>query len=431
MPQKPSSRPLDQSTSALFERELGDIASLPDDVVRERLAELEHLVNMAQGAQAQLMCEMAARAAAADRAEVKARGRELLPHEERWQFVADEVAVTLSATKVAASHRFADALAAGAIPPVLEAWCTGAIDGRKARVICELVAEVSPDQQSVLAIGAVTYATDHTGPEVRRWLARRVISADPEAADRRRKQATAKRALSIQSMPDGMAELVALLPAVQARQVYDTANAIAHAADPDDARTMDQRRSDALVDLVVGRAEPPQVKVQVVVAADTLLGTNDEPGHVAGVGPVPASEVGALCGEGARASLSEVTFRRLLADPVNGRLLDLAEKQYRPSAALDRAVRARDHVCRFPGCSRPASSTRSGTDLDHTIPWPRGQTSASNLAVLCRHHHRLKHSPGWSAELGRDGVMRWTTPTGKTFITHAWEYLDPGRSDAA
>ncbi len=88
------------------------------------------------------------------------------------------------------------------------------------------------------------------------------------------------------------------------------------------------------------------------------------------------------------------------------------EKRYRPSAALDRAVRARDVTCRFPGCRRSADS--AGTDLDHTIPWPEGPTSATNLAVLCRRHHRLKHTPGWNVQLDPTGVMTWTTPTGRT-----------------
>ncbi len=75
---------------------------------------------------------------------------------------------------------------------------------------------------------------------------------------------------------------------------------------------------------------------------------------------------------------SNVSVRRFLTDPSTGTLTDVAEKRYRPSAALDRAVRARDVTCRFPGCRRSADS--AGTDLDHAIPWPEGPTSAANLA---------------------------------------------------
>ncbi len=208
---------------------------------------------------------------------------------------------------------------------------------------------------------------------------------------------------------------------MQARQVYDTANAVAMAAGAGDVRTMDQRRADALVDLLTGRAEPPQVSVQVVVPADTLLGESAQPAEVAGVGPITSNEALDLVG----APDHDIAFRRMLTDPDSGYLVDIAERQYRPSTAMDRAIRARDKVCRFPGCSRPATKGQ-GTDLDHTVPWPRGQTTASNLAVLCRHHHLLKHSPGWTTELHTDGVMLWTSPAGKTYRTEPWAYTDTG-----
>jgi hypothetical protein len=117
-------------------------------------------------------------------------------------------------------------------------------------------------------------------------------------------------------------------------------------------------------------------------------------------------------------------WRRLLTDPATGTLTDLSETTYRPSRALDRTVRSRDQVCRFPGCRRPASTTASGTDLDHTRPWPLGPTAAANLAVLCRHHHRLKHSPGWRCEQHPDGTLTWTTPGGRTLTTSPWIFAD-------
>ncbi|MEO8107702.1 MAG: DUF222 domain-containing protein [Actinomycetes bacterium] len=222
-------------------------------------------------------------------------------------------------------------------------------------------------------------------------------------------------------LPDGVSELSALLPSVQARQVYDTINTLAMNAGADDHRTMDQRRADALIDLLIGRADPPRVHIAVTVPSDVLLGESAEPADVAGVGPITASEALYLAGPFA----GDVTLHRLMIDAETGTLTDVSERQYRPSTKLDRAVRARDGVCRFPGCNRSARSTRSGTDLDHTIPWPAGDTSATNLAVLCRHHHRLKHSPGWHADLEPDGVMRWTTPAGQTVTTYPWAYTDP------
>jgi len=88
---------------------------------------------------------------------------------------------------------------------------------------------------------------------------------------------------------------------------------------------------------------------------------------------------------------------------------------YRPAAALDRWVRARDRRCRFPGCRRRIPA---GGDLDHVRPWPDGPTTAANLAGFCTTDHRGKHqAPGWTHTLGTDGTLTVTTPTGLTAVT--------------
>jgi hypothetical protein len=335
-----------------------------------------------------------------------------------YEFIADEIAITLSSSKAAASNRFGLALNAAAHPAVRYAWCRGHIDARKVQVICDGLTDASPLALQKLAADAVRYARSHTGPELRRWLHRRVMATDPEAAESRRQRALADRKVTATPLGNGLSELTALLPSVQARQIYDTVNAVAHTMDHADTRTMDQKRSDAFVDLVIGRAEPPQVNLNVVVPVETMTGASNAPATMNGVGPITAVQ--------ARRLTRDPELTRLLTDPVNGQLLGISERQYRPSSQLERLVRTRDLVCRFPGCSRPATTKRSGTDLDHTVSWPQGETAASNLAVLCRHHHQLKHSPGWSVSLAPDGVMRWTTPTGKTFVTEAWVYADPG-----
>jgi hypothetical protein len=405
----------------------GLLASLPglgeidDGELGERLERLERVVNAAQAAQAEVMAEMLQRARSSDAELEEALGRALLPNETRADFVDDEIAVTLACTKAAAASRCDIAHQAAAHPSVMSAWRSGRIDVRKVQALCDELEGVAPEAAREMAELAATYAESHTAPEVRRWLRRRVLAADPDLADARRTRAHAGRRVTFGALPDGVAELHAVLPALAARQVYDTVNAVAAAAVAGDIRTMDQRRADALVDLVLGRADPPQVGVQVVVPVASLTGDSKQPAEVAGVGPVTPGEALELIG----ASDANVAFRRMLTDPDSGQLIDLSERQYRPSSALARAVRARDRVCRFPGCSRPATE-RQGTDLDHTVPWPRGETSATNLAVLCRHHHRLKHSPGWNAVLRADGVMEWTSPTGRVYTSEPWDYSDTG-----
>jgi hypothetical protein len=88
---------------------------------------------------------------------------------------------------------------------------------------------------------------------------------------------------------------------------------------------------------------------------------------------------------------------------------------YRPAAALDRWVRARDRRCRWPGCRRRVPS---GGHLDHDRPYPDGPTSATNLTGYCGRHHRGKHqAPGLTTRLDPDGTLTITTATGLSAVT--------------
>jgi hypothetical protein len=94
------------------------------------------------------------------------------------------------------------------------------------------------------------------------------------------------------------------------------------------------------------------------------------------------------------------------------------EDRYTPSRALNHLVRARTATCPAPGCGGRAWRA----DLDHTIPWPDGPTCQENLSPPCRHHHRVKQAPGWELEQTEPGVMRWTAPSGRSYITRPTVY---------
>jgi hypothetical protein len=94
---------------------------------------------------------------------------------------------------------------------------------------------------------------------------------------------------------------------------------------------------------------------------------------------------------------------------------------YVPPAWMATLVRARDGGCRFPGCT----TTLRFCDLDHVIPWPAGTTAADNLIALCRRHHRIKQTHGWSVRLDSDGTTTWTDPTGRTRTTHPQDLRGP------
>jgi len=97
-----------------------------------------------------------------------------------------------------------------------------------------------------------------------------------------------------------------------------------------------------------------------------------------------------------------------------------AETGYRPSRTLQHLVRARSARCTAPGCGRPAARC----DLDHTVPWDQGGiTCECDLAPLCRHHHKCKQAQGWRLEQPQPGVLRWRTPSGRTYVTGPTAYL--------
>jgi hypothetical protein len=74
-----------------------------------------------------------------------------------------------------------------------------------------------------------------------------------------------------------------------------------------------------------------------------------------------------------------------------GEILALGRRRRRPSSAIRRAARERDHGrCRFPGCE----SRR--IDLHHIQHWVNGgRTDPDNLISLCPWHHKIVHDRGY------------------------------------
>ena len=89
------------------------------------------------------------------------------------------------------------------------------------------------------------------------------------------------------------------------------------------------------------------------------------------------------------------------------------ENRYTPSRKLKDLVRARTVTCPAPGCGARAVHN----DLDHTVAYPAGLTCQCDLSPPCRRHHRVKQAPGWRLEQPQPGIMRWTTPSGRTYTT--------------
>jgi 5-methylcytosine-specific restriction protein A len=89
-----------------------------------------------------------------------------------------------------------------------------------------------------------------------------------------------------------------------------------------------------------------------------------------------------------------------------GQPLDVGRATRTVPDGLRRAVAARDRGCAHPGCGRPPS----WCECHHLIPWELGgETKLSNLAMLCRAHHRQIHSTEWVVRI-RDGLPEFIPP---------------------
>src|ERR1700761_6491476 len=193
----------------------------------------------------------------------------------------------------------------------------------------------------------------------------------------------------------------------------------------------------------------PAVLINLTVPLTTQLGLADDPGLVAGFGPVDGPLARHLAGSAAASPRTRSCLTITGPDgqaighgclPGSGALAELGtrpltvtihqlargscdhahqEPGYQPSRTLRHLISARTPTCTAPGCRR--SATRC--DLDHTTPYDQGgRTCECNLAPLCRHHHRCKQAEGWRLEQLQPGIMTWTTPAGRHQTTEPDSY---------
>jgi hypothetical protein len=90
-----------------------------------------------------------------------------------------------------------------------------------------------------------------------------------------------------------------------------------------------------------------------------------------------------------------------------------------PGVKLRHLSQVRHATCTSPICRRPAGQA----DFEHNTPYEAGgRTCLCNGGPKCRHDHRLKQQPGWTVDQLPDGTFRWTTPSGRAYITEPTRY---------
>jgi 5-methylcytosine-specific restriction endonuclease McrA len=171
---------------------------------------------------------------------------------------------------------------------------------------------------------------------------------------------------------------------------------------------MEQLQADALTLLAEAALHhsldpgAPGERYQVVVHVDAgVLADAEAPGQsvLDGGTHVPAGTSQRLACDATR-----VIMRH---DP-DGQITEVGARTRTIPPAIRRALHHRDRGCRFPGCN---VALGQGHHIRH---WANGgPTTLSNLAMLCRRHHRAVHEEGYRVERQPDGTLRFSRPDGR------------------
>jgi 5-methylcytosine-specific restriction endonuclease McrA len=313
----------------------------------------------------------------------------------------------------AARERVRVARALPALPRIAEAFSRGELSYAKVRALTRVATVETEDR--LLAVGRAGSA-DQVERIVRGWRrADRIAEAREESARHE------SRGLHVYPNEDGMVVVRGRLTPEQGAVLMQTLDAarealyrrtrtVDAAAVPDvssETPSLDQQQADALALLAETALhhgiEPgaPGERYQVFVHVDAaVLADADAPGQ-------SVLEGGTRVSAETSQRLACDATRVIMRHDEDGRVVEVGARTRAIPPALRRALHHRDRGCRFPGCG-----VRFGQG-HHIRHWAHGgPTTLSNLAMLCRRHHRAVHEEGYQVERLADGALRFRTPQG-------------------
>jgi hypothetical protein len=319
----------------------------------------------------------------------------------------DEAAVAEFALAVGMKHEpganlIADALElVHRLPKIWARVAAGEVPVWKARRIAENTITLPFEAAAAVDRHLALIAKRCSFAEIQRQVEKARAEHDPDEAERRRIAAAQQRCVEVHYRgitPDGMVPITGYAGLGDALAFDTWLTATAATLEP--SIPLDVRRSMALG--MVGTAGEGQ--------RELVLYAHARPGQamveVENTRTVVTPE---QIREWCQTAGTRVTIR-----PV----LDLAEERatdvHDPTPLMREQVWALYPQCVFPACERPSRSC----DIDHRIPWPHGATTTSNLYPLCRGHHRLKTTGGWTYRPLDPTTIEWTSPAGYRYLRH-------------
>ncbi|GAA4089143.1 HNH endonuclease signature motif containing protein [Nocardioides kongjuensis] len=259
--------------------------------------------------------------------------------------------------------------------------------------------------------------------QLERLVAEAMLRFDPDKAETDRAKAADHRHFDISDVDEhGLVHVDGLMDAADG---HDLDQAVGRRAEVlgrlGDDSSLDVRRSKAAAELarqdlaldllvpdpatgeVVATVPGRKVVLNVHVTDTTLAGRNPVGRWEEGRCPISTAQIR----EWLRSKSTTIIVRPVidLADHVPVGSYEIPDR-HKTRVAL------RDHTCRFPHCTRPATSC----DIDHHQPHDRGgPTCPCNLVPLCRRHHRAKTHSAWRYETPMPATYVWTSPSGFRF----------------
>ncbi|MEV8368161.1 DUF222 domain-containing protein [Microbacterium sp. NPDC064584] len=420
-------------------------------VLAEIVADVEKstaLLAAAQAAQTRAL----ARAGDLARTQAARSSAKVRDHDMALRAIAAEVAGVMRTSDRSVQRQIGDATElVQDYPMTLQAWQDGLITRAHVRAIVDTGVVLPPEYRAEFEATALRECEIDTAGRVRTRLELIAENMHPRTLAERHDDAREQRAVKIMTLADGMSALTTIAPTVLVDAIFDRLTQQAHtivdarsraramtpadsstdAAPPasasltpqqiaSDTRSMDQLRADLVADMLLTSmpgADPSRdddgpgtlgairARVQIVVPALTLLGSDDQAADLVGRAPIDPETAREL------ARLTRSPWERILTHPATGVVLHV--DTYQRTAAIDRHLRARDQHCRFPGCRQPAIRCEVDHTVDHALG---GETHVRNLAHLCQRHHSMKQFTAWRVRQLSDGVLEWTSPLGRIYI---------------
>ncbi|GAA1939531.1 hypothetical protein GCM10009775_34460 [Microbacterium aoyamense] len=394
--------------------------------------------------------------------------------------ISAELGLAMRVSDRTVQTRMGDAVALETkFPSVLSAWREGRMDAGHVSAILDAGAAIEDDDARRRFEAMVIEIASETTPALLRGHAKAIAAQlDPDAAAERTRHAQDDRRVRVIDLDDGMARLLADLPATLAYAIADRLTQMARTVQDDDRQGEDVRSDDGChgtsaraggsnafglpagagqaLDEQNADADPAHASEDRV--CDQVMTRPDEIAEVRTIDQLRADILADLLLAGAPAAhgdgdaLAAITAHVQVTVPA----LSLAGADDSPALLAGYGpvdlTTARRLCSRAPGWDRVITHPLTGAvlavdryrpnadirrflaardercrfpgcrrparrcDSDHTIDAGLGgETSVCNLANFCRRHHTLKHATDWTVRQLGDGVLEWRSPTGRTY----------------